>query len=402
MYFDEFDLSDDVLDAISFMGFNQATPIQEKAIPAILNNNDVLGFAQTGTGKTAAFVLPVLHKISQNPSDTINTIIIVPTRELAIQIEQQIQGFSYFTSVNSIAIYGGGDGKGWITENNALSNHTNIVVATPGKLISHLNTGRVKLENLEHLILDEADRMLDMGFYEDIMKIVSFMPKKRQTLMFSATMAPKIKKMAKDLLSNPTEIQIELSKPAEGVLQLAYLTFDPNKIQLIDQLIADKPEYKSILIFTSTKSNVSKIVQQLKRKKYSVEGISSDLEQREREDVLARFRSKQTRILIGTDVVSRGIDIKGIELIINFDVPNDAEDYVHRIGRTARADSTGVAITFINEDDMFKFNRIEKLIDSEIMKLSTPQNIGKSPVWKMQQKESNSKKHYYKKKKGKR
>ncbi len=276
------------------------------------------------------------------------------------------------------------------------------MVATPGKLISHLNTGRVNLNNLKHLILDEADRMLDMGFYDDIMKIVSFMPKTRQTLLFSATMAPKIKKMANDLLTNPVEIQIELSKPAEGVLQLAYLTFDPNKISLINNLIADKPEYKSILIFTSTKSNVSKIVQQLKRKKHSVEGISSDLEQREREDVLARFRAKQTRILIGTDVVSRGIDIKGIELIINFDVPNDAEDYVHRIGRTARADSTGVAITFINEDDMFKFSRIEKLINAEILKLPTPESIGTSPVWKTNQKANNTNKRFYKKKKGKR
>ena len=342
MTFDEFNLSDAVLDAISFMGFEKASPIQEKAIPEILNNNDVLAFAQTGTGKTAAFVLPVLDKIAASNSNAINTVIIVPTRELAIQIDQQIQGFSYFTSVNSIAVYGGGDGSDFTTQSNALSQNTDIIVATPGKLISHLNTGRVKLDKLQHLVLDEADRMLDMGFYEDIQRIVSYMPKDRQTLMFSATMPSKIKKLAGEILNNPIEIQIELSKPAEGILQAAYLVFEKQKVSLMHELLKDKPEYESILVFTSTKSKVNDIVRSLKNKKYQVNGISSDLLQKEREQVLSDFRNKRTRILVATDVISRGIDIKDIQLIINYDVPNDAEDYVHRIGRTARAKTTGV------------------------------------------------------------
>ena len=336
MRFEEFDLNDDILDAISYMGYEKASPIQEKAIPIILNNKDILAFAQTGTGKTAAFLLPILDKIGQHKTDAINTLIIVPTRELAIQIDQQVQGFSYFIPVTSIAIYGGGDGKDWSQERNALENGVNIIVATPGKLISHLSTGHFKLEKLEHLILDEADRMLDMGFYEDIQRIVSFLPKKRQTLMFSATMPPNIKKLAKSILNNPEEVSIEMSKPAEGVLQAAYLVKEEHKNALIKHLVADKEEYKSILVFTSTKAKVNRIVSSIKSNKYIVQGISSDLLQKDREEVISNFRAKRTRILVATDVMSRGIDIKDIGLIINYDVPNDAEDYVHRVGRTDR------------------------------------------------------------------
>ncbi|MBN1766898.1 MAG: DEAD/DEAH box helicase [Prolixibacteraceae bacterium] len=381
MRFDEFDLHDEILEAISYMGFEKASPIQEKAIPLILENKDLLAFAQTGTGKTAAFILPILDKIAHSKGDSINTLIIVPTRELAIQIDQQIQGFSYFLPTNSIAIYGGGDGSDWVTQSKALKNKTDIIVATPGKLISHLNVGNIKFEQLQHLVLDEADRMLDMGFYDDIQRIVSYLPKKRQTLLFSATMPPKIKKLSSAILDKPEEIAIELSKPAEKVLQAAYLCSENHKTPFINHLINQKEDYKSILIFTSTKAKVNQIVRGLKNKNYQTDGISSDLEQSERENVLSAFKAKRTRVLVATDVISRGIDIKDIELIINYDVPGDAEDYVHRVGRTARAESEGVAVTLINENDMFRFKKIEELIETEIIKLPIPPEIGKSPEW---------------------
>jgi len=383
MKFKDLNLSETLLEAISYMGFEEATPIQEQAIPAILDNKDLIACAQTGTGKTAAFILPVLNALlKEEEQHKTRVLVIVPTRELALQIDQQIQGFSYFTNAESIAIYGGGTGSEWEQQKRALTRGSEIVVATPGKLISHLNMGYVKFEHLQYLILDEADRMLDMGFYDDIQKIISYLPKKRQTLMFSATMPPKIKTLAAKTLRNPVEITIGLSKPAEGVLQEAFLTYEAQKTPLIKRLIAERPEAKSILIFTSTKRKVNDIVRGLRGNGYKVEGISSDLEQTRREDVLRGFRSKQTRTLVATDVLSRGIDIKDIDIVINYDVPGDAEDYVHRVGRTARAATTGLAITLINEDDMYKFSRIEALIGKEVTKLPLPKEMGEGPVWK--------------------
>lgn len=392
MKFEEFDLHDDILDAISYMGFEKASPIQEKAIPLILNNKDLLAFAQTGTGKTAAFILPVLHKLITHKTEGINTIVIVPTRELAIQIDQQIQGFSYFLPVDSVALYGGGDGKDWVRERNAIEKGTSIIVATPGKLISHLNMSKFKFDNFQHLILDEADRMLDMGFFEDIQRIVSYLPKKRQTMLFSATMPDNIKKLSKSILHHPEEISIAMSKPAEGVLQAAYLVHENQKSPLISYLINNNDDYKSILIFTSTKAKVNEVVRSLRSSKYKVEGISSDLEQKQREEVLSGFRAKNTRVLVATDVLSRGIDIKDISLIINYDVPGDAEDYVHRVGRTARAESEGVAITLVNQADMYKIKRIESLIGNEIKKLPLPVAVGEQAVFDSNN--SNNKKTY--------
>jgi len=397
MKFTEFKLNDHVLEAISYMGFDEATPVQALAIPEIMNDNDLVACAQTGTGKTAAFILPILNKLTGKTETSVSTLIIVPTRELALQIDQQIQGFSYFVNVSSCPVYGGGDGKDFETERKSLLGNADIIVATPGKLISHLKMGYVKFDQIKYLILDEADKMLDMGFFEDIQKIISFIPKKRQTLMFSATMPPKIRTLASQILKNPKEISIELSKPAEGVLQASYLVYDEQKSDLIKYLITNKPEYDSILIFTSTKSNVFKIVRNLKGKDYSIEGISSDLEQNEREEVLSRFRSKRTRVLVATDVISRGIDIKDINLVINYDVPQDAEDYVHRVGRTARAKTTGIALTLINEDDMFKFKRIEELIERDIIKIPVPLEIGESPVWNPKPIRKYNKKPYKKK-----
>jgi superfamily II DNA/RNA helicase len=381
MQFEEFGLNAQLLEAISYMGFEKATPIQISTIPEILTGKDLIACAQTGTGKSAAFLLPVLHKIKDRKNTGVDTLILVPTRELAVQIEQQIRGFAYFVSVNSIAIYGGGDGKGWDQEKKVLTEGADIVVATPGKMISHLNMGYVNFSSVQHLILDEADRMLDIGFHDDIIKIISYLPKKRQTLMFSATMATKISSLAKKILTEPNEISTAISKPAEGVLQAVYLTYNNQKIPLIQSLIKDKPEYQSILIFTSTKKNVSEIARALKKTSGSVQGISSDLEQKDREEVLSQFKARNTRILVATDVLSRGIDIKDINLIINYDTPKDAEDYVHRVGRTARADQTGVAITLVNEEDMFRLHRIEELIESKIIKLALPPEMGEGPAW---------------------
>lgn len=382
MKFSELGVHDDILDAISYMGFKNTTPIQEMAIPEILAGRDLIACAQTGTGKTAAFVIPVLDMILEHPAGETTTLILVPTRELAMQIDQQVQGIAYGLGIHSIAIYGGSDGDDWGQQKRALTQGADIVIATPGKLIAHLNLGYVKFDTIKYLILDEADRMLDIGFYDDILKIISFLPKERQTLMFSATMAPKIRTLTSKILVKPAEINIAMSKPAEGVLQAAYLCYENQKIGLINHLLADKPDYNSILIFCSTKKKVTELARSLQRNKLSVEPISSDLEQTERENVLQGFKARRTRILVATDVLSRGIDIKEINLIINYDVPHDAEDYVHRVGRTARADATGVALTLISEADMGKFYQIEKLIEREIIKLPLPEKLGEGPEWK--------------------
>jgi len=375
MTFDELDLDPEILDAIEYMGFRETTPIQEKAIPVILEGHDLIACAQTGTGKTAAYLLPILNDIAWHRPAHTHTLVLVPTRELALQIDQQIQGLAYTLNITSLAVYGGGEGSAWDQERSALPRGADIIVATPGRLISHLNLGYVKFSDLQVLVLDEADRMLDIGFHDDIMKIISFLPKKRQTLMFSATMPPKIRSLSKHIMKSPAEISLEMSKPAEGVLQAVYLLEENQKLPLLNSLLADKPEYHSILIFSSTKKKVSEIVRGLRSRDYAVEGISSDLEQKQREETLLRFRSRRTRVLVATDVLSRGIDIKDINLVVNFDAPSDAEDYVHRVGRTARADTTGVAITLVTRADMFKLERIEKLIGYQVYRAPLPDFI---------------------------
>ncbi len=399
MKFSQLGVHNDILDAISYMGFETTTPIQEQSIPEILGGKDLIACAQTGTGKTAAFVIPVLDMILDQPAGDTTTLILVPTRELAIQIDQQVQGIAYNLGVHSIAIYGGSDGDDWGQQKRALTQGADIVIATPGKLIAHLNMGYVKFETLKYLILDEADRMLDIGFYEDIIKIISYLPKKRQTLMFSATMAPKIRSLASKILVKPVEINIAMSKPAEGVLQAVYLCYDNQKIDLINHLISENPDYSSILIFCSTKKKVTDLATSLKKHKFAAQAISSDLEQTEREKVLQAFKARRTRILVATDVLSRGIDIKEINLIINFDVPHDAEDYVHRVGRTARADATGVALTLVNDREMGKFHQIEKLIEREVIKLPLPEGIGKGPEWRTFSKGKKPARQKFKKKK---
>ncbi len=371
------------MESLDAMGFSKATPIQELAIPKIIEGKDLIGCAQTGTGKTAAFLLPVIDYLVKNPSkgrNGIRAMVIVPTRELATQIDQQMEGFSYFVGLSSLPVYGGGDSMGWEQQRRALEQGADLIIATPGRLIAHLQMGYVNLDEVEFLILDEADRMLDMGFYDDLMSIITKLPAKRQNLMFSATMPPKIRELANKILNNPDQVNLALSKPAEGVLQSAYLVYDSQKLPLIKHLLKDK-DLPSIIIFCSRKNTVREINRELQKGGFKSRAISSDLEQNEREEVLLAFRNRKLQILVATDVLSRGIDIKDINLVINYDVPGDAEDYVHRVGRTARASTTGVAITLINEYDMRGFGDIETLIERVITKSPLPEDLGEGPVY---------------------
>jgi superfamily II DNA/RNA helicase len=381
MTFDDFDLLPHLADSLYEMGFYNPTQVQELAIPQILEGNDLMAFAQTGTGKTAAFLVPIINKILQQPKEKgVKALIIAPTRELAQQIEQQLQGFAYYANLSSLAIYGGGDGSGWENEKNALSKGADFIVATPGRLISHINMGYVNLKMLKYFVLDEADKMLDMGFLPDIKTIINALPAKRQSLMFSATMNPKIKTLALKILHNPKEISIAIAKPADKIVQAAYLVNENQKNSLLEHLLKDKTEQK-LIIFSSKKSTVNEIVKRLALKNISAQGIHSGFEQNMREDFLLKFRNGDSKILVATDIVSRGIDIDDIDLIINFDIPAEAEDYIHRVGRTARSEREGLAISFINQDDIYRFKKIEKLIDKEIYKISLPQGFDHGPEY---------------------
>ncbi len=382
MKFSETGLHPSVLEGIEAMGFEEATPVQEQAIPVILEGKDVIASAQTGTGKTAAFLLPIIHKILADgvDNDQIKALVIVPTRELAVQIDQQMEGLSYFTNVGSIAVYGGGDGSSFTREKQALTTGAKMIIGTPGRLIAHLNMGYVKMDTLEYLILDEADRMLDMGFHDDIMKIISFLPKKRQNLMFSATMPKKIRDLANTILNDPEEISIAISKPAERVAQGAFSVYDNQKIPLVCHLLKAK-NLQSVIVFCSTKASTKQLARELKSHSFNVADIHSDLEQQEREHVLRQFRNRKLNVLVATDILSRGIDIEDIEVVVNFDVPSDGEDYIHRIGRTARASSTGVAFTLINPDDQYNFSKIEELLGEPVTKIRLPEEIGEGPAY---------------------
>jgi superfamily II DNA/RNA helicase len=380
--FSSFNFHESLQDSLSSSGYKSPTLIQQKAIPVILEGRDIIASAQTGTGKTAAFLLPILHKLMSTDfkDSEVHALIVVPTRELAIQISSHLDGLTYFSSISSIAIYGGGDGESFVREKQALSKGVDIVVATPGKLISHLNMGYVKMKELKYLILDEADRMLDMGFNEDIMRIISYLPKERQTLMFSATMPPRINQLAKAILKSPAEVSVALSKPPESIKQEAYVVYEPQKIPLVQYILSNKA-HQSTLIFCSKKQTVKQLTQQLQKLGYDAKDIHSDLEQNQREEVLQAFSSKRLPILIATDILSRGIDIDQIDLVVNYDVPGDGEDYVHRIGRTARAETKGTAITLVNQEDQYKFQRIEKLIGKEVEKVAIPEKLGAGPAY---------------------
>ncbi|MEM7163429.1 MAG: DEAD/DEAH box helicase [Bacteroidota bacterium] len=383
MDFKELGLGQSILEGVEAMGFTQPTPVQEKAIPAIIEGHDLIGASQTGTGKTAAFVLPILHLVAEDrANEKVKALIVCPTRELAVQIDRQIEGMSYFTNSTSCAIYGGGSGSDFDREKKALTTGTDIIIGTPGRLISHLNLGYVDTSGIKHFILDEADKMLEMGFIDDIMRIAKHLPEQRQNILFSATFPKNIQSLAKKMLTNPVEIKFKISKPAEGIIQIAYLVYNKNKVALIKQLL-DGKELNKVLIFSSTKRMVKEIRRDLRNIEATVSEVHSDLDQKEREQALLDFKNNKTQIIVATDVLSRGIDIEDIEIVINFDMPTDAEDYVHRIGRTARASKTGLAITFVGEDDVRKFMNIEKLIEREVQKLPTPSEIGPSPSYEL-------------------
>ncbi|WP_443945321.1 DEAD/DEAH box helicase [Pedobacter sp. AW1-32] len=406
MNFNDFNFNPDLYEGLMAMGYKSATPIQEQAIPVILEQHDLIACAQTGTGKTASYLLPVMDMISRAEDRHNNTLILAPTRELAQQIDLQVEALAYFTNISSLAVYGGGDGIAYEQQKRSMREGVDIIIATPGRLMAHLSSGALKLQHLQHLILDEADRMLDMGFYDDIMRIVSYLPQKRQTLLFSATMAPKIRKMAGTILNDPKQITISISKPAEGINQQAYNIHDQQKEALLKDIFKDD-QYKSSIIFASTKEKVKALYKAFKGLGIKAEAFHSDLGQKEREDILLAFKNRRLPILIGTDVLSRGIDVEGIDLVINYDVPNDPADYVHRIGRTARAATTGTAITLVNGRDRRKFDNIEKLIEKPVPRIELPEAIASMEITaveekKLQHKSGGSKKKaWFKKKKTK-
>lgn len=361
------------------MGYKSATPIQELAIPEVLANHDLIACAQTGTGKTASYLLPVMDNISKAKNRHNNTLILAPTRELAQQIDLQVEALSYFTNISSLTVYGGGDGIAYEQQKRSMREGVDIIIATPGRLMSHLSSGVLNLSQLQHLVLDEADRMLDMGFYDDIIRIISYLPKERQTLLFSATMAPKIRTMAAKILNDPKQITISIAKPAEGINQQAYNIHDQQKQALLTEIFKSGL-YKSSIVFASTKEKVKGLYKAFKGLDIKAAAFHSDLEQKEREQILLDFKNRKLPILIGTDVLSRGIDVEGIDLIINYDVPGDPADYVHRVGRTARAESTGTAITLINGKDKRRFENIEKLIEKEVPRIPLSEAIANMEI----------------------
>lgn len=393
MDFYDLDLSDDVLDALDDMNFTTTTPIQEKAIPAILEGRDLIAVAQTGTGKTAAYLLPILSMLGEKDYDkkNINCIIMSPTRELAQQIDQAMQGFAYYLpDVSSVAVYGGNDGIRYAQEKRGFENGASIIIATPGRLISHISLGNVDLSKVSFFILDEADRMLDMGFSEDIMQIERNLPRNRQTIMFSATMPDKISQLAKTILTNPVEIKLAVSKPADKIRQRACVCYEAQKIGILKHLFKEQ-QPKRVIVFAGSKIKVKDLAISLKRSGFNVGAMHSDLEQSERDEVMFQFKSQQVDILVATDIVARGIDIDDIQLVINFDVPHDAEDYVHRIGRTARAGADGQALTLVSEKDQPEFHKIEHFLGKEIERLQVPAELGEAPEYNVGRRRADAK-----------
>ena len=381
MYFDELDLSDNILDALWDMHFEKCTPVQEACIPEILNHRDIIGVAQTGTGKTAAYLLPVLSMLDRGdyPEDAINCVVMSPTRELAQQIDQAMQGFGYYLpNVSSLAVYGGNDGNRFDQEVKAMRAGADMLIATPGRLISHMQIGNLDLSRCSFFILDEADRMLDMGFSEDILSIAKLLPKDCQTIMFSATMPPKIEALAKSLLNNPKLVKLAVSKPAEKIQQSAYVCYEPQKLDIIRHLFKTN-QLKRVIIFCGKKNRVKEIGRALVKMHINSGEMHSDLSQAERDEVMYKFKSGQTDVLVATDIVARGIDIDDIAMVINYDVPHDVEDYVHRIGRTARAERDGIAVTFVSEDDIYYFKQIEQFLEKEITKNAMPEGMIDGP-----------------------
>lgn len=380
MKFEDILTNDDVLDGLWDMHFDECTPIQEQAIPIIMEGRDLLACAQTGTGKTAAYLLPVINMLADGgyPEDAINCVVMAPTRELAQQIDRQLQGFAYFMPVSGMAIYGGTDGHTYDQQRRSLKMGADVVIATPGRLLAHLSMGYVDLSKVSFFILDEADRMLDMGFYDDIMQIVARLPKERQTLLFSATMPPKIQQMANAILKNPAEVKLAVSKPAEKIQQSAYICYEPQKMPILKKIFEETPPQK-VIVFSSSKQKVKNLARELKGKNIKVAEMHSDLDQSKRDDVILDFKAGKIHVIVATDILARGIDIDDIEMVVNYDVPREAEDYVHRIGRTARANRDGRAVTFVSPEEIGKLKRIERLLEKEVPKENVPTEFGEAP-----------------------
>jgi ATP-dependent RNA helicase RhlE len=376
--FRDFNFNPELLEGLLAMGFKSATPIQQQAIPLILANKDLIACAQTGTGKTGAYLLPIMNMLTANHDRHNTTLILAPTRELAQQIDLQVEALSYFTNISSLTVYGGGDGIAYEQQKRSMREGVDIIIATPGRLIAHLSSGLLKMDQLQHLVLDEADRMLDMGFYDDIMKIVGYLPKNRQTVMFSATMPPKIRTLAAKLLNHPESINIAISKPAEGIDQQIYLIHDEQKVPLLTSILKST-DYKRIIVFAGRKEKVKELGKVFKKLGLKVAAFHSDLEQKDRESLMLDFKNSKIDVLVGTDVLSRGIDVTGIDLVINYDAPQDPEDYIHRIGRTARAATKGTAITLVNPKDKRRLANIEKLIERQIDRIPLPDHLGEAP-----------------------
>lgn len=389
-------LSEDVLDAIYDMRFENCTPVQEQCIPHILQGHDVIGIAQTGTGKTAAYLLPVLTLLQEqpHPHDAVNCLIMAPTRELARQIDQALQGFSYYMDINGVAVYGGNDGQRYEQERRALAQGADIVIATPGRLISHISLGNFDLSRTTHLILDEADRMLDMGFADDIMQIVKCLPKERQTILFSATMPKEITSLAHSIMQEPVEVKIAVSKPAENIQQGIYLCNETDKMPILMNLFETNPPQR-VILFAKSKMDVKQLSAQLRRKGYNCRAMHSDLDQRERDEVINEFKARHIDLLVATDIVARGIDIDDITMVINYDAPHDAEDYVHRIGRTARAGREGRAVTFVCHRDRPALRSIERLLEKQVPRLPLPEGFSVPAEISDSPKSNHSKKHHH-------
>ncbi|MCR5850990.1 MAG: DEAD/DEAH box helicase [Bacteroidaceae bacterium] len=403
MDFYDLDLNDYVLDALDDMNFTDTTPIQEHAIPPILEGRDVMGVAQTGTGKTAAYLLPILSLLADGgyPKDAINCVIMSPTRELAQQIDSAMQGFAYYLKdISSVAVYGGNDGIRYEQEKRAMQSGADVVIATPGRLISHLSLGNIDLSHVAFFILDEADRMLDMGFCDDILLIAKALPKEHQTIMFSATMPGDILSLAHSILKNPVEVKLAVSKPADNIRQSAYLCYEPQKLLVVKYMFEQEAPHR-VIIFVGSKKKTKELAISIIRAGYNARAMHSDLTQAERDEVMYLFRSGKIDILVATDIVARGIDIDDIAIVINFDVPHDEEDYVHRIGRTARAGRGGRAVTLVNDKDMYSFRQIERFLGKEIYKEQMPEEFGETPAYHSKAKQKRNFRHYHNKKKGK-
>ncbi|MGC3977402.1 MAG: DEAD/DEAH box helicase [Paludibacteraceae bacterium] len=382
MRFDELPLCDAILDGLDAMSFAEMTPVQEQAIPLILNKKDIIACAQTGTGKTAAFLLPLINNLQseKHTENAVNAIVMAPTRELAQQIDQQMEGFSYFVSVSSVAVYGGNDAQAWDVQRRGLQKGADVVIATPGRLISHLNLSEIDLSHVRYFILDEADRMLDMGFFDDIMSIVKRLPKERQTILFSATMPPKIRQLAKTILSEPEEIKIAISRPPESIMQTAYICEEGQKLGIVQHLFSENTPNK-VILFSGSKIKVKELTKTLRKMGLKVGEMHSDLDQTERDKIMHEFKNNRVNMLVATDIVSRGIDIDDITLVINYDVPYEVEDYVHRIGRTARAGDEGMSITLVGTDEQYRFKQIEDFLEKSIYKIPLPAELGDAPVY---------------------